>query len=234
MSATRYQAAFVDLDGTIFDTASSLRLALLETLEGAGVEPTDELVAQFHEINNELWRSVERGERTANDVNVARFAYLVSSAGLDVDPQGLADTFPSGLARYGELYDGAAEVLATLADAVPLVLVTNGIGEIQRGRIERLGLDRYFRDWVISGEVNVAKPDPEIFAMALAKIDGLKPNQVVMIGDNLDADCGGASAAGLDSVWVVDEAPDRAPDPGPTDTVTDLDQVVPIVLGANA
>lgn len=231
MSATRYQAVFVDFDHTIFDSVESERLAFAETMQNAGIEVTADRFAQYQQINGELWRSVERGERTPDQVNVARFAYFVSTIGVDADPQALSDAFPSGLARHGELYPGVGEVLAKLAAAVPLVMVTNGISEVQRARIERLNLDQYFQDYVISGEVDVGKPDPSIFAMALDKLDALRANQVLMVGDSYTADVVGAHAAGIDIAWLTTEVEDKALNPAPTYTISVIDQVVPIVFG---
>jgi putative hydrolase of the HAD superfamily len=62
------------------------------------------------------------------------------------------------------------------------------------------GLGPFFQAVVVSGEVGVAKPDPEIFFLALRQT-GLQPNEVVYIGDTAD-DVRGARAAGLFPVRV--------------------------------
>ena len=46
----------------------------------------------------------------------------------------------------------------------------------------------------------VGKPDPQIFVTAL---DRLGPGRTLVIGDRLDADLGGAAAAGLDGAIVL-------------------------------
>ena len=71
---------------------------------------------------------------------------------------------------YYELYPGVVEVLDALAPLVSMAMVTNGIGEVQRARIERLGLGPYLDAVVISGEVGVAKPGPAIFDLAFAAL----------------------------------------------------------------
>lgn len=80
------------------------------------------------------------------------------------------------------------------AAGVPMVVVSNwdwGLPE----HLRALGLLPYFAGVVTSGGEGVAKPDPRIFAPALATL-GLPPEQVAHLGDE-DVDRDGATAAGL-------------------------------------
>jgi putative hydrolase of the HAD superfamily len=63
------------------------------------------------------------------------------------------------------------------------------------------GLTELFDDAVSSAEAGVAKPDPVIFTRALARI-GVAPQDAWHVGDDLDADVGGALAAGLEPVLI--------------------------------
>jgi len=47
------------------------------------------------------------------------------------------------------------------------------------------------------------KPEPGAFRAALARLPGVAPQRVVMLGDGPDTDLKGAEAAGLDAIWVV-------------------------------
>ena len=49
---------------------------------------------------------------------------------------------------------------------------------------------------------SLGKPDPAIYAMALAKLR-VPPTRVLAIGDSLHTDIGGAQGAGIDSLWVL-------------------------------
>lgn len=55
---------------------------------------------------------------------------------------------------------------------------------------------------VVSEDVGVRKPRPEIFQAALARL-GLAPEEVVHVGDDLQADVAGAADLGLRTVWVT-------------------------------
>ena len=56
---------------------------------------------------------------------------------------------------------------------------------------------------VTSAEFGAAKPDPAIFARALELAGGVAPADAVHAGDDLDADVGGARAAGIAPILVA-------------------------------
>jgi putative hydrolase of the HAD superfamily len=56
---------------------------------------------------------------------------------------------------------------------------------------------------VTSAEFGAAKPDPAIFARALELAGGVAPADAVHAGDDVDADVGGARAAGIAPVLVA-------------------------------
>ncbi len=67
--------------------------------------------------------------------------------------------------------------------------------------LEALDLRDYFASITISTEVGAAKPDPQVFAAALAK-HNCPPHQAWHIGDSYREDCKGATAAGIRAIWV--------------------------------
>jgi 5'-nucleotidase len=170
----RYAALLFDLDHTLFDSDASEAQAFAYAMELAGVAEPGPHFAAYAAINRGLWLQVERGELPTTAIKRLRFERLVTERALDADPGLLAEAFLDGLGRFGELYPGAHEVLAALADLddLGLALVTNGLSEVQRARIARLGLDRYFDAIVVSAEVGVAKPAPAIFDRALGDLGG--------------------------------------------------------------
>jgi len=65
-----------------------------------------------------------------------------------------------------------------------------------RGLYNRFALDRMFAVLVCSAEVELEKPDPAIFTLA-CDCAGVRPNEAVHVGDDLEVDVAGARAAGL-------------------------------------
>ena len=71
------------------------------------------------------------------------------------------------------------------------------------------GLDRRVDHVVTSAELGVAKPDPAIFAHALA-LAGVGADQALHVGDSIKADVAGARAAGIEVILLA-RAGERAP-----------------------
>lgn len=226
----RYSIVLFDLDDTLLDSAESARLAFDDAMESIGVNDADIYRPVFRDINADLWGKVETGELTPNEVKTLRFEQLVALGGFATDPLALADIYGHGLGRYGNLYPGAHEMLATVSDVATLGIITNGIGEIQRSRLVNHDLEQYFDDVVISGEVGHSKPGSRIFDVALDRLGRPEKSTVVMIGDSLSSDMPGAAAYGIDSIWF--DTLDRTVGDVPvTHRVSSLLEIPPIVLG---
>lgn len=227
-----------DLDHTLLDSHASEALAYSVTMAEAGVRDAEEHFAAYDRINKELWDEVEAGVIGPDDVRVRRFARLIEERGIDADSETMADRYVKGLGEFGELYDGADELLDRLAETVALALVTNGIGQVQRARIERLGIGPYFESIVISAEVGTAKPAPEIFDIAFDELGQPSRSTVLMVGDSLTSDIAGGVNYGIATCWYN---PDRGTGPAPiptasapTFTIDHLDQLDAIVSGVDS
>jgi 2-haloacid dehalogenase len=62
-------------------------------------------------------------------------------------------------------------------------------------------VDKYFTGYFVSGEIGAEKPTKAFFEGAFKRLDGVKPNEVLMIGDSLRADIVGGEAFGLSTCW---------------------------------
>lgn len=129
--------------------------------------------------------------------------------------------------------DGAREALAALARAgVRRALVCDtGLtpGRVVRRHLERLGLLEQLEACAFSDEVGVPKPDPRIFAAALAPL-GVAPGDAVHVGDLRHNDVGGARAAGLGAIRFRARHDDPSPLPD-ADAVIDSHAELLVVLG---
>jgi len=122
-----------------------------------------------------------------------------------------------------ELPTAHAALLRELAASRRLAVISNfDHGPTAHALLERVGLAPLLATAVISIEVDRRKPHPGIFQEALRRLDAA-PADALMIGDSTGDDVAGATAAGLDSVWVNwDGAPLPDGTPAPTYTVREL------------
>ena len=226
----RYTTLLFDLDHTLFDFDTSETEAFSAALAGAGIEATNGYHERFVSINRALWQRVEVGELSPNDVRVVRFERLFDEVGVEADARQLADDYLVGLGRYGDLYPGARDLLDELSDLASLALVSNGIGQVVRDKVERLDLDRYFDAIVISGEVGVAKPHSGFFDIAFEQLGYPDEATTLMIGDSLASDIQGGNDYGIDTCWYAPEI-EVEPTHVPTYRVGSLAEIPPVVMG---
>jgi putative hydrolase of the HAD superfamily len=150
-----------------------------------GLEP-DAVKRLFREQPRarELVRGLETGSLSENEFG-ERFGEL-----LDIDDRaGLVDRMFGGL-REDERMVGA--VRRARAAGIRTGLVSNSMGA---GRYDRATFPELFDGVVISGDVGMHKPQPEIFLLG-AERAGVAPDQCVFV-DDLRENCDGAEAVGM-------------------------------------
>jgi len=149
--------------------------------------------------------------RTTIDVGVElptrdRFRAFAERLGC-ADPVGLAASLTrvhmGALKAAVTVPDHHEPVLTTLATRFPLGLCSNfSDADTARAVVAEAGFLPHLRTLVISEELGIRKPRPEIFEAAAAGL-GLAPREILHVGDSLEADVGGAAALGMRTVWLT-------------------------------
>lgn len=228
-STLMYSTILFDLDHTLYDSDESERLAYAHTAATFGLADPDAHFGTYVDINRAMWAAVERGELQPTDVRHRRFEQFNATVGLDADVEEMATAFVWGLGAHGTLYDGAADVLAALASRASLGLITNGLGDVQRSRLSRLGIADYFDSIVVSSEVGVTKPRPEIFDVAFEQLGHPDKATTVMVGDSLTSDIAGGAGYGIATCWYNPHGKPLAPDSAPTHQIGALSELLSLV-----
>lgn len=129
------------------------------------------------------------------------------------------------------LYSQTTEQVAHSRDILrrldaPKVLVSNFYGNISTV-LSEFGLDGLFLDVIESAVVGIRKPDPRIFTLGVDAL-GLKPEQVVVVGDSIDKDILPAKQAGCQTIWFKGEGwtYDPVDETLPDRIITDLQQLL--------
>jgi putative hydrolase of the HAD superfamily len=114
-----------------------------------------------------------------------------------------------------ELYPDVIPHLERLHGRFTLVAVTNGNADLQA-----IGIRHLFHDVVTAAGAGVAKPERQIFDMAVGKT-GVAASEVLHVGDHPETDIDGARRAGLSTAWINRNGvawPDHLDDPDATVT----------------
>lgn len=201
----------VDLDDTVLRYGAGgegLWVEVVERFAGRLPVGPERLLAALEAVRTGFWADPERSRRGRQDMFAARRAILARTfERLGLSPEGelvreVADAYSREREARVAPFPGALEALAELRRrGHRLGLLTNGGARLQRAKIERHGIARFFDAVRIEGEAGIGKPDAAAFAGALAAL-GAAGEPAGMIGDDLDADVAGARRAGLRTVWV--------------------------------
>ena len=199
-----YKYLLFDADNTLLDFDLAEECALKETLSVSPLGFSEEIHKRYHIINDLEWKRLERGETTREKLRIERFAKLYNEYGMDGEKYApsTADVYTGRLSCQGQLIDGAEKILAELSEKYECYIVTNGITEVQKSRMERTPLLSYIKHSFISQEMGCAKPAPEFFEKVIDFIGDNDKSKYLVIGDSLSSDIAGARAFGLDSVWI--------------------------------
>jgi len=198
----------LDLDDTILDFHKAERIAIAKTIRDFGVEPTEEVLALYHEINKWHWEQLELGKLTRAQVLENRFGVLFSRLGVEADAAQCARAYEKNLSIGHYFLPGAEEAVDSLSKKYRLFLVSNGTASVQKGRMTSANLYRFFEKVFVSQEIGHNKPSRAYFDACFAQIPGFDPGKAMIVGDSLSSDIQGGINAGIATVWVN---PDHKP-----------------------
>ncbi|WP_181685092.1 HAD family hydrolase [Halorhabdus salina] len=184
-------AIYFDLDGTLLTFEEPYDCLVADVLSEYADDP-DAAAETFLDAFGPRFEALDPQPYREGMVAVCeRFA-------VEADPDELVAALRDAECTHSRVSDAAHESLAALAEDNALGVLTDGVGEFQRAKLEHHDLLGYFEAVIVSYEVGAHKPDSAIFERAREAIDA---DQYVMVGDS-DADVEGARAAGFTPVRV--------------------------------
>lgn len=99
------------------------------------------------------------------------------------------------------LFDDAEQTMNSLLIQYDLGIIANQSVDILK-ILEESKINRFFKVIVISSEVKVRKPDPEIFRLAM-NLANTSPEHCIMVGDRLDTDIDPANKLGMKTIRIT-------------------------------
>ena len=156
--------------------------------EAEGLDPN--AVKQLFRERGEgldLLRQLERGEVEIPEFE-QRFAPLLGVR----EAEGMVQRLFAGVRADDLMVDAVRRVKRS---GRPTGLISNSWGGASYDRVE---VDELFDAMVISGEVGLHKPEPEIFRLGAERL-GVAPDDCVFV-DDLRENCDGAEAVGMTAI----------------------------------
>lgn len=199
-------AIFFDVDGTLVRWRGDYGDVLADAFERADVTVTGERLETYDE------RFFEYFDAFADDPYRRAFADVCDEHAVDTEPGELADALVAAEFDAVQPVPGVEAAVEALADRHTLGILTNGVPDVQFGKVAEIGLLDRFDARVASHDpaVEATKPDRAIYEAAKARVDA---ERCVMVGDDREPDIDGARDHGFETVHVDATAADlSAPD----------------------
>ena len=214
---------FLDLDDTVLDFHKAEEVAIKITLRHVGVEPTDEVVKRYSEINQAQWKLLEKGILTRAEVKLRRFALLFEELGVEQDAEYARSFYEETLSHGHYFMDGAEALLKSLFGKYELYIASNGTTAVQNGRIKSANIARYFQRIFLSEEIGEVKPSKAFFDCCFAEIPQFDRREAIILGDSLSSDIQGGINAGIKTCWFNPKGDEDRGDIHPDYEISSLD-----------
>ncbi len=167
-SAISQKAIIFDLDGVLIDSEALQHRAYTEVLARFGVRITMEEYAEH-------WVAAGRGPE-----------YAVRTYGLPIGPDELrairSPVYHEILRREVTLMPGAIEAVTRLHPRFPLAIATNSYRHDVLFVVDHFGIQHRFAAIVARDDYERAKPEPDAFLMAAARL-GTPPRTCLVVED---------------------------------------------------
>lgn len=187
------KAFIFDLDDTLYDCSSTLVLRGREKVASKianliNCSEEDAYFLQF-KIEEEYSAKVNIYEKIVQLYNLPnKYAEELLEEFVNVKIEGIT------------LFPDVIDTLIKLrAYGYKLILVTSGINQIQRKKIELLGLNNDYFDYTLITERNNVVAKRDCFKDILQKL-GLKPEEIACVGDKIDDELIAAKTLGMITV----------------------------------
>lgn len=234
----RPKVIFLDAVGTLFGVKGSVGEIYSQIAQEFEVEVSPEALNRSFKQSFAASPPPIFPDADLDDLSQHEFDWWQKIVWNTFESAGVISEFADFSAFFGELYIhfGTGEpwfiypdVISSLNNwreqGIQLGVISNFDSRIY-SVLQSLELHSYFKSITISTQAGFAKPDPRIFAVALAKHD-CPAGAAWHIGDSVKDDYQGAKAAGLRGIWInrqqaanpqpESDAP-PSPDPGEEET----------------
>lgn len=195
-----YKAIFLDIDDTIFDFELCSRNALKDSFLKLNIPYKESYYTVFKEIDNMLWSKQKSGKLTVEEVLNKRFKILFRDINIDANTSSAKDIFKTSLSNQYIFTPNAYEIIEYLYGKYEIYAASNGNLSTQLNRLKLAGILEFFKDIFVSDDIGYEKPNINFFKESLRR-GNLKPSEVFLIGDSIEADIIGGKNYDIDTCW---------------------------------
>ena len=191
----------MDVDDTLLDFKECARENVRKCCIKNGIQYSDHLFEFFLSRNIILWKRIEDGLLTVDELHRTRWAGIFRDYGIEADGPAFELDFIAGLRDTSVPVAGSREAMKYLHSKYKVYVVSNASNLQQSTRLGKAGLMQYVDGIFGALDIGFNKPSREYFDYCFAQLPGVAPAQTVIVGDSLNADISGGTAYGLHTIW---------------------------------
>ncbi len=185
----KYEFILFDADDTLFDFQKTAEKNFEQTCKKLGVPFKDGYYEIYRDINQNYWDLFSLGKVEKSVLKKMRFVDFGKAIGYDVNADEFMPIYESGLAQISILFPETLPLLNAVKNlGLKIYLITNGLANVQRGRLKLSGIENLFDGIFISDEMGTSKPSKIYYDMVTSQIDGYDKNKAIIVGDSLVSD----------------------------------------------
>lgn len=203
MSNPEIKVIFLDIDNTLLSFTGYVRQAMREGFELFHLRPYDDsMYPVFERVNTSVWRRLEQGTLSYQELLKIRWKQIFEELGIDGDGPAFEEYFRGQLFSSAILEPNAMELLEYLHGKYVLCVASNGPYAQQMNRLRLAGMDPYFDYFFVSEKIGASKPGKAFFDYCFNQLHQerfphLSPEEAMIIGDSLTSDIAGGRAYGM-------------------------------------
>ncbi len=197
------KVVFIDIDNTLLSFTDYVKESMREGFPSFGLKPyTEAMFPTFKRINNALWRRLEQGMLTLEELEKCRWDLIFKELGIDFDGVTFEAYFKERLYYSAIPEKGAEDMLKYLSRRYTLCVASNGPYEQQMNRLRIGKMNAYFTHYFISSRIGAQKPSRQFFDRCFgilreAAFPDLVPEEGIIIGDSVSSDISGGFDYGM-------------------------------------
>lgn len=202
------KVVFFDINDTLINHSNAQEIAIKKMSTLLPGQNEADFIKVWKKVAKRYWEIFERKEKTFEEQRLGRIKSVWENFKVKLTPQEI-NKYASYYVNYYEQALSVNPILQTFiellqASHIPVGIISNGYGPIQRSRLKVAGIESYFTDQLIfiSGEIGIAKPDEKIFILA-EKTAGVPSSDIIFFGNDPKNDIEPAKKRGWQTIRIT-------------------------------
>ncbi|SDZ14355.1 HAD family hydrolase [Thermoactinomyces sp. DSM 45892] len=196
-----------DLDETLCNHTRGEQDSLREVFKayfydlGLSFEGFHEAFAKFNKVS---WENFEKGIHDVEATLTNRFKLLCDFYGMEKKLEEVSSVYQSAYIKNCVPYEGARPLLSKLSKTFSLAVCSNGMEQIQMGKLKYHKIDQYFSYFQFGSCYPFCKPHLHFFHSLVDEL-AVEPKDILFIGDSLTNDIMPAKNIGMKTLHIQQE-----------------------------